>query len=240
MFVVCCAPNAPAPVISMPAISADCPHCNSKRMGFSFVAETGLAPQKPGEFMVLFKCNKCQGGLVVEYKLYVNHGQASPGKCPSDPEALGFIATNRYPGEMPSNLPSDIPTPLDRYLSQAMEGIQSGHYDASGAMCRKVIDVSTQKLLGEDSSKYGTIQKRIDALAVKNMLTPDLKDWAHQVRLGGNDAAHDEDPYTQDEAEELLSFVELYLTYVYSMPGRLAARRKKAEAAKQAESVKPA
>jgi hypothetical protein len=32
------------------------------------------------------------------------------------------------------------------------------------------------------------------------------------VRLGGNDAAHDEDPFTQAEAKELLGFVELYLT----------------------------
>jgi Domain of unknown function (DUF4145) len=30
--------------------------------------------------------------------------------------------------------------------------------------------------------------------------------WAHHVRLEGNDAAHDEDPFTKDEAEELLDF----------------------------------
>jgi hypothetical protein len=29
---------------------------------------------------------------------------------------------------------------------------------------------------------------------------------------------HDEDPFTQAEAEELLGFVELYLTYVYTLP----------------------
>ncbi len=52
------------------------------------------------------------------------------------------------------------------------------------------------------------------------------------MRLGGNEAAHDEDPYTQEEAEELLSFAELYLTYVYSLPGRLKARREKAAKAK--------
>jgi hypothetical protein len=71
------------------------------------------------------------------------------------------------------------------------------------------------------------------AHAAKNLLTPDLKDWAHQVRLGGNDAAHDEDPYTQEEAEELLSFADLYLTYVYSLPGRLKLRRENATKAKQ-------
>jgi hypothetical protein len=58
------------------------------------------------------------------------------------------------------------------------------------------------------------------------------------VRLGGNDAAHDEDPYTNEEASELLSFVELYLTYVYSLPGRLKARREAAEKGKQEDKAK--
>jgi hypothetical protein len=55
-----------------------------------------------------------------------------------------------------------------------------------------------------------------------------LKDWAHQVRLGGADAAHDADPFTSAEAEELLDFAELYLTYVYTLPGRLKERRERA------------
>jgi len=68
----------------------------------------------------------------------------------------------------------------------------------------------------------------------KNVLTPDLKDWAHQVRLGGADAAHDADPFTSTEAEELLDFVELYLTYVYTLPGRLKERRDRAQQEKAA------
>jgi hypothetical protein len=96
-------------------------------------------------------------------------------------------------------------------------------------MSRKVLDVSTQKLLGEDAKKFSTIQKRIDELASRHALTPDLQEWAHVVRLEGNDASHDEDPYTQEEADELLSFVDLYLTYVYTMPGKLKARRERAE-----------
>lgn len=72
------------------------------------------------------------------------------------------------------------------------------------------------------------------------MLTPDLQEWAHQVRLGGNDAAHDEEPFTKEEAEELLDFTELYLTYVYTLPGRLAERKARAVAAKAATPAAPA
>jgi hypothetical protein len=106
-------------------------------------------------------------------------------------------------------------------------------------MSRKVIDVSTQLLLKEDSAKFGNIKGRIDELAKRNALTPDLQEWAHQVRLGGNDAAYDKDPFTKPEAEELLDFTELYLTYVYTLPGRLAERKAQAAAAKAASAPKP-
>jgi hypothetical protein len=99
-------------------------------------------------------------------------------------------------------------------------------------MSRKVVDVSTQQLLGEESKKYGSIKARIDALAKNGTITPDLGKWAHEVRLGGNEAAHDEAPYLQPEAEELLDFAELYLTYVYTLPRRLEERKAKADAAK--------
>jgi hypothetical protein len=89
---------------------------------------------------------------------------------------MGFHVIKYYPGPMPSAVPSHSPAPLDRYYGQAADALQSGHSDASGAMSRKVVDVSTQKLLGEDSKKYGNIRDRIDALAAKNLLTPDLKD----------------------------------------------------------------
>jgi Domain of unknown function (DUF4145) len=64
------------------------------------------------------------------------------------------------------------------------------------------------------------------------LITRELKDWAHEIRLGGNDAAHDEDRLEEAEADELLDFVELYLTYVYSLPKRLLERKARALASK--------
>lgn len=219
------------------AIQANCPHCGTQRIGFTFIGDVNLGPQKPKNFLAFFKCNKCQGGLVVEYEHVINHGPLSPGQCPSDPAELGFSVKKLYPGSMPSTVPAHVNAPLDRYYRQASESLQGGHYDASGAMSRKVVDVSTQQLLGEDSKKFGNIRDRIDALAQRGLLTPDLKDWAHQIRLGGNDAAHDEDPYTKDEAEDLLGFAELYLTYVYTLPGRLKARKQAHQSTSPAKSA---
>lgn len=63
-----------------------------------------------------------------------------------------------------------------------------------------------------------------------------MKDWAHQIRIDGNDAAHDEKPFAQEEAAQLLEFVRLLLTYVFTLPAQVAARR----AEIQAQSARPA
>jgi hypothetical protein len=227
----------------MPAsIRHNCPHCDTQRIAFTLAAETKLAAPRANDWLTLFKCAKCQGGLVIEYQYQVNHGVTSPGACNGDPSNLGFHEYKFYPGKMPPSSPSHTPEPMLRFFKQAVEALHSGSPDAAGAMSRKVLDVSTQTLLreliGEDAKKFGTIQKAIDELAARNVLTPALREWAHVVRLEGNVAAHDADPYTQEEADELLSFVDLYLTYVYTMPARLELRRKKAaeEKKKKAEA----
>jgi len=219
----------------MASTIADCPHCGGEQIGFSSVGEYRIVG--PGaEFLAFFRCNKCQGGLIIRYQQQVNHGYQSPGACPADPVELGYIVRDMYPTKAPTRAPSHTPDPLARYFQQASDGHRRGDHDASGAMSRKVVDVSTQRLLGEESKKYGNIRDRIDALAAKGALTGDLKDWAHQVRLGGNEAAHDEEPYSKEEAEELLGFAELYLTYVYTLPGRLKERRERAAAEKAVKS----
>jgi hypothetical protein len=52
-----------------------------------------------------------------------------------------------------------------------------------------------------------------------------MREWAHQIRELGNDAAHDEDPFTEHEAQTLQAFTELFLTYSFTLPGMIAARK---------------
>lgn len=71
----------------------------------------------------------------------------------------------------------------------------------------------------------GTLEKRIDSLPAAMGVTPAMKEWAHQIRHLGNDAAHEDDPFSKEEADSLQAFTELFLTYVFTLPGMLAARK---------------
>ena len=55
-----------------------------------------------------------------------------------------------------------------------------------------------------------------------------MKEWAHEIRCLGADAAHDEDPFTENEAKSLQPFTELFLTYAFMLPGMLDAKKKDA------------
>jgi hypothetical protein len=218
----------------MPSIMLDCPHCTAQSIGFALVYQMPVASRGGGFYLTLGICSKCEGGTIVDYMMTGQGvGKNSPMECPSDPENYNWIKFRVYPAPQTTKIPSHASDQLKRYYEQASNALKRKDWDASGAMSRKVVDVSTQQLLGEESKKYGTIKQRIDALADKSAITPDLKSWAHEIRLGGNDAAHDEDPYTETEAVELLDFADLYLTYVYSMPGRLKERKAAAELEKK-------
>jgi hypothetical protein len=222
----------------MPSLILECPHCGAEKIGFTvlYQAQATINPQNVVKrFRVYMSCSNCEEAVIGIFdKPAASPNPQDPTSCPIDPRMMGWRLTKIYPTPKPSQSPDYTPDYLKKIFLQAANALRRGDPDASGAMSRKVVDVSTQQLLGEESKNYHNIQGRIDALATANRLTPDLKDWAHQVRLGGNDAAHNIDPFTPEEADELLNFAELYLTYVYALPGRLKERRERAEKEKSA------
>jgi hypothetical protein len=186
-------------------------------------------------------CTGCEEVLIGRFEKPLGlPGVQQPTQCPTDPRQSSFFLVKSYPAPAPSKCPDHTPDNLKRVFLQAANALKRGDPDASGAMSRKVVDVSTQVLLGEKAKAYSNIYQRIEALAANGALTADLKDWAHAVRLAGADAAHDLDPFTQEEADELLDFAELYLIYVYSLPGRLKERRARAEVEKAKVEMPPA
>jgi len=217
----------------MPSIILECPHCLAEKVGFSIIYERKTIAPGLDRFQTLMICSNCDGPVIGQFERRMGPDYQSPKQCDFDPRQFGFALSAIFPRPAAAKLPNHIPNDeLKNYFGQAADCLRRGNWDASGAMSRKVVDVSTQLLLGADATKYNDIKTRIDALAKRNTLTPDLQEWAHQVRLGGNDAAHDKDPFTRPEAVELLDFTELYLTYVYTLPGKLAERRARAAAAK--------
>ena len=82
--------------------------------------------------------------------------------------------------------------------------------------CRAVLDIVTRRLGG----KAKRLVDRIDELLEKNVITRPLADWAHALRLDGNQAAHDLHG-TRAEAEQYVAFLRMFMELTFSLPERI-------------------
>jgi hypothetical protein len=75
------------------------------------------------------------------------------------------------------------------------------------------------------------IEKRIDKMAAQGLLTKEIQDWAHELRLDGNDVLH-EDEASQEMADQMHALCKFLLTYLYTLPEQVkAARARRADQA---------
>lgn len=225
-----------------PTLIADCPNpaCNSRHQGFKAIAlhsvrgfERQLIIDIRGRTVdaratnyVVFACSRCDAPLIVEL---ANLDAMAPTQLhlqlTKDYVGKQFAIIRMYPEpeqveDVPDHVPDNVATPYNG----ACRSLKQGDFDVAGMGFRRSLDVATKHLLRElKPSDLGEVLKkplyqRIERLHKDQRITADIKDWAHIVRDEGNDAAHDEAPYTKEAATELHGFARVLLMYVFTMP----------------------
>lgn len=71
----------------------------------------------------------------------------------------------------------------------------------------------------------GDLRKRIDRLCEDGTIPVILRDWAHEVRLIGNDGAHELDGVSDNDLAAVRGFAEAFLRYFITLPTELELRR---------------
>lgn len=79
---------------------------------------------------------------------------------------------------------------------------------------------------------------KIDSLASQGDIRPIVRDAAHEVRFLGNDMAHGDfiDAIVQEEADEILELMSIFLDEVFQTPTRITNVRNARQAKKAAPS----
>jgi len=204
----------------MGVIKRNCPHCETKSIAFNAIS--AIKKHDSQVFLTSFRCNGCHGGYFVEFES--SYG-ASPHDYMGDVDSdRNFKAIREYPRKVESNIPEYLPSNIHNFYSQAVSSLRGENFDSSAMMSRKVLEVSVKNIHPEST---GSLYRRIEALEAEGLITNSLKEWAHIIREDGNESAHEEEPVTRKFAEELLSFTELFLLYVFTMPGMVNERMPK-------------
>jgi hypothetical protein len=126
-----------------------------------------------------------------------------------------------FPMRTKSISPEHVPDAAADAFLEGAENAKDGRYSSAVMMFRRAIDVGTKVF--EPTIDVHNLGKRIDKLATEGRITEDLKDWAHKIRLEGNEAVHDLPKPTKEQTEELQLFTELVLTYLFTLPAKVRA-----------------
>lgn len=143
----------------------------------------------------------------------------------SDIETLGWYVYETWPSSYSSSLSLDIPAPIRNIFDQAETNFyMDKHEEAAAIMYRKALETALRHLGATGYSLYNKIESLI---ALKN-LGQDIISWAHQVRLIGNDAAHDSQPPSKADLTDLRGITKTLLDLLFVTPALIKRRREAA------------
>lgn len=203
----------------MGVFKADCPYCGTKSVAFTVVCQRRVEGHDRRD--TLAYCGQCDRGIFTSFN---PPGGYSPESL-LNPDNRHLLDPPKIAPSLPStDAPRYVPENVRLYYRQAMENL-AGSWDAAGSMFRKALEVGLKEKFPE---MKGTLFERIVELAEQHKRTSELADWAHQIRIDGNDAAHDEDPFTGEEANRLQAFTRLVFTCLFELPGMLKEAREEA------------
>jgi len=199
-------------------LQRDCPHCLTVKAPLSgghFIQVT------PGQhaYVIFMQCGVCGEGVLVK----VNHPNIGPYVQGGIANPIAYVVES-WPKVTEQKAPLHTPDNVKSFYLQGIDSLARRNFDAAGTMFRKALDAGLRKVHPDGK---GTLEKRIDSLPDELGITPAMKEWAHNIRDLGNDAAHENEPFLEQEAKDLHSFTELFLTYAFTLPGMIDARKPK-------------
>jgi hypothetical protein len=197
----------------MPQLQLDCPHCSTEQSGFLGMHHFHI---RGHDYALLMQCGVCRECIVARFSdanftYWVGGQNVEPPK-----------PTKIFPKSAALTTPDHLHENVRKFYLQGEDSLRRGNFDAAGMMYRKAIEAGLKWLHAPGPDN---LEKRINALPPETGVTPAMKQWAHQIRRLGNEAAHEEAPFSKEEAESLQAFTELFLTYAFTLPGMLKARK---------------
>jgi hypothetical protein len=127
--------------------------------------------------------------------------------------------TKQVPGVVFGEPVQDVPDAgtLSLY-EEARRSTGAGCYTAAVLCCRKLLmhlAVSLGAKGGEPFIAY------VQFLADQHYVPPGARGWVDHIRKKGNEANHEITLMTQDDAQELLAFVQMLLKVIYEFPASI-------------------
>lgn len=182
-----------------------CPQCNiaRPRLSKSYHSFTATHSGKNPRCWAVYLCDTCGGAILTMAK----------GK------ALGEVV-KYWP--QTDNVHETVPDRAREFLSQAIASIHS----PAGAVMLTASAVDA--MLKEKGYKDGNLNSRINKAASEHLITAEMAEWAHEIRLDANDQRHSDDnaPLPDEaDAQKVIEFALALGQFLFVLPARVARGR---------------
>lgn len=128
-----------------------------------------------------------------------------------------------YPNPLPEKTDERIPETIKKDFDEALLCLSVGANLGAAVLARRAL----QTMCKDKGATKKDLKDQIDELFTKNIITKDLKDWSHEVRYVGNDAAHPNGIMVQrEDAEEIIDLLESLCEVLYIAPAKALNRKK--------------
>jgi hypothetical protein len=178
-----------------------CPYCKVDQPNLNVVygQETADYTGANRRFWRMYRCERC-GGMVTAAS------------------SVGFdeIVAHVYPA--PQDVDTAVPGNARTYLQQA---INSLHSPAGAVMLAASAVDAMLKIKGY---KEGSLNQRIDKAAADHLITSEMAQWAHEVRLDANEQRHADESAPLPTGEDAGRCVEFALAlgqFMFVLPARV-------------------
>lgn len=127
----------------------------------------------------------------------------------------------QIPPPVMGNQVDHLPQDLELLYEEARRCTGQECYTGAVLLCRKIM----MHIAVDCGAKAGlSFMKYVDYLADNSYVPPGSKAWVDHIRRKGNEANHEIVIMQKDDAENLVSFVEMLLRIVHEFPNRVPGR----------------
>jgi hypothetical protein len=182
-------------------------------------SKTAIAPKD-------YVCGYCGNKVASNQGYYSAQGQIGEHLyiylCPFCNRPTFFYLDKQTPGLSFGRVVKYIPSSdVTSLYDEARDCMKVNAYTASILCSRKLLmNIAVSK--GAEEGK--TFVAYVDYLKDKGFLPPDSKEWVDHIRKTGNMATHQIQIMGRTEAEELITFVEMLLKFIYEFPAMMKAK----------------
>jgi len=178
-----------------------CPHCGVASPLLSGLSDLETQDRRVGVRKMqwrIYGCSRC-GGLVT-----------------ATAPAWGAPVEEYFPQARGAD--PELPPRAREYLQQALDSL---HSPAGSVM---LAAAAVDAMLKAHNLSSGTLNQRINEAAARHLITKEMAEWAHDVRLDANDQRHADDaaalPSIAD-ARRCVDFVQALGQFLFVLPARV-------------------